>query len=652
MPRAKNIAILLGLLVVILLTTAPVSAKVITYDGTGAAGTIQDVINNTSSGDSIFLSPGTYYGNFVIDRSIVFGGLDTNNPPKIISGTSGAGVTLAADGITINGVVIDGNASYGLQVLSSNNRISSTTISGHEFGIGLKSASNNILSGNTLTGNSIGIDVDRSSRSNTFFLNTLNNTVDVFSQSVQNIWTSSRQDYQYNGQDFSGPLGNFWEGASVTDSNGDGIGDTSFSPAPSQEAIPGVTDVTDLAPLASPPSAYTLIKSASPVNATRLGDLMQPSGLQSSLQPDNLQVSENPGASPSLSIGSQPGMTPLGQPPNPLIGVLIQFWWLIPVAIMISVVGGIWYERFRRRRAPNNAPTDHLPADARNITVVKNLKGGVSPGLPEHEYTVRLPAALEKKFPDAEYIAEGGVCRVFRVRDEKNNRYVAVKVPIRFDEVTGSQFTKELNVWEGLHHKNIVELYAANIFPLPYIEMEYVESSLADLNFPFGEEKAAAIIKGVAEGLRYAHEQGIVHRDIKPGNILLTSDGTPKIADWGLSKAQGTKQSGLIGFSLEYAAPEQLAPNLYGEPGPWTDIYQMGVLFYEMLAGHVPFGGGGMGEITHAILHDEPVPALSGGRDADAINAIIAKCLRKQPQDRYASVADLLKDLKNLNWTE
>ena len=65
----------------------------------------------------------------------------------------------------------------------------------------------------------------------------------------------------------------------------------------------------------------------------------------------------------------------------------------------------------------------------------------------------------------------------------------------------------------------------------------------------------------------------------------------PKITDWGLSKAQGTKQSGLIGFSLEYAAPEQLAPNLYGEPGPWTDIYQMGVLFYEMLAGHVPFPG-------------------------------------------------------------
>ncbi|MFA7695510.1 MAG: protein kinase, partial [Methanoregula sp.] len=128
--------------------------------------------------------------------------------------------------------------------------------------------------------------------------------------------------------------------------------------------------------------------------------------------------------------------------------------------------------------------------------------------------------------------------------------------------------------------------------------------------------------------------------------------GTPKITDWGLSKVQGTKQSGLIGFSLEYAAPEQLAPNLYGEPGPWTDIFQMGVLFYEMLTGRVPFAGDGMGEITHTILHEEPVPALSGGIHARAINAIIAKCLMKRPQDRYASVADLLSDLNNLDLTK
>ena len=261
-----------------------------------------------------------------------------------------------------------------------------------------------------------------------------------------------------------------------------------------------------------------------------------------------------------------------------------------------------------------------------------------------------LPAALERKYPDAEYIAEGGVSRVFRVRDEGKQPLCRSESPDPVDEVTGTQFTKELTIWEGLHHKNIVELYGANIFPRPYIEMEYVASSLAEMHFPLDETKAASIVTGIAEGLRYAHEQGIVHRDIKPGNILLTPEGMPKITDWGLSKAQGTKQSGLIGFSLEYAAPVQLAPNLYGEPWPWTDIYQMGVLFYEMLAGHVPFAGDGMGEVTHAILHDNRA-GVSRGRSADAINAIIAKCLRKRPQDRYASVAELLKDLNNLNLT-
>jgi serine/threonine protein kinase len=246
------------------------------------------------------------------------------------------------------------------------------------------------------------------------------------------------------------------------------------------------------------------------------------------------------------------------------------------------------------------------------------------------------------------YLAEGGASRVFRAFDTGEGRNIAVKVPIRFDEVTGTQFTKELQVWQGLHHKNIVEIYAANIFPVPYIEMEYVESSLASMKFPLETDRAVEIIRGVAEGLRFAHEQGIVHRDIKPGNILIAPDGTPKISDWGLAKAEGTKQSGIIGFSLEYASPEQLAPNLYGEPGPWTDIYQLGVLFYEMLTGQVPFTGGGMGEVTHAILHDDPPLPQVSGPHADEIQAIIIRCMKKSPKDRYRSVAEILADLRKI----
>ncbi|HVN74010.1 MAG TPA: serine/threonine-protein kinase, partial [Methanoregula sp.] len=136
--------------------------------------------------------------------------------------------------------------------------------------------------------------------------------------------------------------------------------------------------------------------------------------------------------------------------------------------------------------------------------------------------------------------------------------------------------------------------------------------------------------------------------DIKPGNILIAPDGTPKITDWGLAKAEGSRQSGIIGFSLEYASPEQLAPNLFGEPGPWTDIYQLGVLFYEMLTGHVPFRGGGMGEVTHAILHDEPPPLAIEGPDAERIRSIIRKCMQKDPKDRYRSVAEILRELEGI----
>lgn len=650
MPEARHIAVFLCILFAIVIVISPVPAKVVTYDGKGSSGTIQDVINNASNGDSIFLAGGTYYGNLVIDRSLVFGALDSDNPPRIVSSGSGAGLTLSADGITINGVTITGNASYGLLVLSNNNRISSTTVVGHDHGIELKSASNNIFSDNTITGNSVGTDVDRMSRSNTFFLNSFNNTIDAISQSADTAWFSARQDYQYQGKDFSGPLGNFWTGSGATDNNGDGVGDEPFSLASAGQNSPGgAVGITDPAPLVSPPVSYTLTKSALAVNTSPLGGLEPPAGFQSSLQPDNVQAQITSGSSQSPFTGEIPsGQNHQGQLPNPVVVFLIQFWWLIPIALLISAAGGIWFER-SRRKGRDNPPTDQTPYESRNATVVKKPADTSLAGEPGQDYAVHLPAALEKKYPGAEYIAEGGVSRVFRVRDEANNRYVAVKVPIRFDEVTGSQFTKELTIWEGLHHKNIVELYGANIFPRPYIEMEYVASSLAEMHFPIDKKKAADIITGIAEGLRYAHEQGIVHRDIKPGNILLTPEGMPKITDWGLSKAQGTKQSGLIGFSLEYAAPEQLAPNLYGEPGPWTDIYQMGVLFYEMLAGYVPFAGDGMGEVTHAILHDEPAPAVSGGRSADAINAIIAKCLRKRPQDRYTSVADLLKDLKRLD---
>jgi len=627
----------------------PVSATVYTYDGNGNTSSIQDLINTTANGDSVYLAGGKYFENLQITRSIVFGALDTNDLPEIVtSRASEAGITLASDGITINGIIISGEADEGLLVASSNNRVSTITVGGLSRGISLKSARNNVFSGNTLVNNSVGIELDRSSRSNTFYLNSLNNTRDVKVQSADNTWDSDRQIYQYAGREYTGQVGNLWAGYTGTDDNGDGIGDSVYTVQSEQsDVFSPITGsvVTDRAPLVSPPASYTLIGAANPFNTSLMEGIVRPPDLsalqqqQGNTQQGNLPASSGPAPAGSVNPSSVQ---------NPFFPYLVQYWWVIPIAIIISAGAGIWFERKWRRREPV-AGRENAMNPSRNITVVKNtLPQAADGGQDQLHYTAHLPPALERKYPDAEYIAEGGVSRVFRAWDEKEGREVAVKVPIRFDEVTGSQFTKELHVWEGLHHKNIVEIYAANIFPVPYIEMEYVKSDLAAMRFPLETKQAVTIVKGVAEGLRYAHEQGIVHRDIKPGNIMITPDGIPKISDWGLSKAEGTKQSGLIGFSLEYAAPEQLAPNLYGEPGPGTDIYQLGVLFYEMLAGHVPFRGGGMGEVTHAILHDEPLPLVLEGQDAALIGDIIKKCMAKKPQDRYGSVSLLLDDLRKV----
>jgi eukaryotic-like serine/threonine-protein kinase len=651
-------------IILILLVAPQVSGQVYIYNGTG--GSIQDLINSSANGDSIFIPAGVYTGNLIIDRPIAFGALDTGHPPEIVSVDGMSGITLTADGVTLNGVVISGKARAGLGILSNNNRVSGITADGFQLGIVLRNAANNIVSDNTITNNSIGIVVDRSSRTNTFYLNEFWNTEDVSVQSTGNLWYSSRQDYKYNGQEWSGPVGNYWKKYTGQDSNGNGVIDTTYTFQSSSQGGDQVGDqavqiveITDRAPLVSLPSSYELVRSAAPFNATQVRGLVGSPGFTSETQPPDLPAgSSDAGQSPPTAGGysTPPGAS--GSPPllGPFPGILIQFWWVIAIIIGLSLVAGVWVERSRRKTATVQGDTFPQTASPRNVTMVNRpgLSVPAGTGQPEQSYyTAHLPPALEKRYPDAEYMGEGGVGRVFRVFDRDENRYIAVKTPIRFDEVTGQQFTRELHVWQGLHHKNIVEIYAANVFPMPYIEMEFIEKSLADLKFPLPPAQATAIVRGIADGLRYAHERGIVHRDIKPENILITEDGIPKITDWGLAKAMtDTKKTGMISFSLNYAAPEQLAPNMYGEAGEWTDIYQLGVLYYEMVTGRLPFCGAGMGEVTQAILHNVPQTPELEGADADAISRIILKCLAKKPSDRYHTVAEIITDLETITAPE
>jgi len=382
----------------------PVSATVYTYDGNGNASSIQDLINTTANGDSVYLAGGTYFENLQITRSIVFGALDTNNLPEIVTSRgSEAGITLVSDGITINGIIISGEADVGLLVASSNNRVSTITVGGLPRGISLKSARNNVFSGNSLVNNSVGIELDRSSRSNTFYLNALNNTQDVKVQSADNTWDSDRQIYQYAGREYTGQVGNFWAGYTGTDDNNDGIGDTVYTIQSEQSDVFGPTTgtgVTDRAPLVSPPEAYTLVGAANPFNTSLMEGIMRPpdvSVLQQ--QQGNTQQGNQP-----VSSGPAPAGTvdPSAAIQNPFFPYLVQYWWVIPLAIIISAGAGIWFERKWRRRVPV-AGRDEAVNPSRNITVVKNtLPQAADGGQDQLHYAAHLPPALERKYPDAE----------------------------------------------------------------------------------------------------------------------------------------------------------------------------------------------------------------------------------------------------------
>jgi len=253
-----------------------------------------------------------------------------------------------------------------------------------------------------------------------------------------------------------------------------------------------------------------------------------------------------------------------------------------------------------------------------------------------------LPQEMADRYTASEFIGKGGFARVFKVQ-KSDGSWVALKIPISLDAATGRSFITELQNWTTLVHENIVRVNDYNIMPFPYFELELCDGTLAELEKPVPPEHAAWLIFSICEGLKYAHARGILHRDLKPQNIMLR-DGVPKISDWGLSKVM--MQSGTTttsgGFTAYYAAPEQITNKPKDER---TDIWQIGVILYELVTGRLPFTGESMVEIGMAIATKTPERPGAVHPDAELLDGIIQKCLEKDPDQRYRSVIDLQKDL-------
>jgi serine/threonine-protein kinase len=254
-------------------------------------------------------------------------------------------------------------------------------------------------------------------------------------------------------------------------------------------------------------------------------------------------------------------------------------------------------------------------------------------------------------------LGRGGMGVVYKARHLRLNRTVALKMLLAGAYATPherARFQREAEAVAGLRHANVVQVHdVADHEGRPYFTMEFVEGgSLAQklAGTPQPARQAAGLLATLAGAVQVAHQGGVVHRDLKPANILLTGDGTPKIADFGLARhVDGGPTLTLSGARLgtpSYMAPEQVIGKA-GTLGPAVDIWALGAILYELLTGRPPFRAETALETERQVIAEEPVPPsrLNTKVPLD-LETICLKCLRKDPARRYPSAAALADDLQ------
>ncbi|MBI2808293.1 MAG: protein kinase [Planctomycetes bacterium] len=253
-------------------------------------------------------------------------------------------------------------------------------------------------------------------------------------------------------------------------------------------------------------------------------------------------------------------------------------------------------------------------------------------------------------------IDQGGMGIVYEARQTDLGRTVAIKMMSagRLRPKYLARFRAEAAAAAHLQHPNFVQIFeVGDIQGRPFFSMEFISGgSLADLltKQPFNARDAAHLVETLARAIHTAHKRGIVHRDLKPSNIMLTEEGTPKIADFGLAKrldadTDHTRTGEVLG-TPSYMAPEQ-AEGKKDRIGPATDIYALGAVLYELLAGKPPFQGINPLDALRQVVNVDPTPpsAFAPQTPRD-LEAICLKCLEKSPAQRYASALELADDLR------
>src|SRR5918999_2330112 len=263
---------------------------------------------------------------------------------------------------------------------------------------------------------------------------------------------------------------------------------------------------------------------------------------------------------------------------------------------------------------------------------------------------------LGRRYRLREKVGEGAASEVYRADDQRLGRQVAIKLPhtqLTADRAFRRRFSAEARAAATLSHPNVVSVYDMGGAPQGglFIAMEYVDGrTLADLlaeRRRLDPSEALDIARQVCAGLQAAHDRGLIHRDVKPGNILIGRDGIVRLADFGIAKAldatSAMTQPGTVFGTASYLAPEQA---LGAAVGPATDVYAVGVILFEMLAGARPFSGESATGVAFQHVHAAPPRLSESVPDVHPmLEDIVRRCLEKDPADRYPSARALMGEL-------
>jgi serine/threonine-protein kinase len=264
------------------------------------------------------------------------------------------------------------------------------------------------------------------------------------------------------------------------------------------------------------------------------------------------------------------------------------------------------------------------------------------------------------RFQIRSHMAQGGMADIYRAYDLMSGQEVVLKIPNKMligDPAQYERFQRELEVINQLHHPAIQKgLGSGQYNRTPYLVTAFIDGrsmrEVIDREAPMPPERAIPLIRKIAEGMAYCHANNVIHRDLKPENILITQDDQPVILDFGLALTKGSRRVTYANFTPTAGTPDYMSPEqIEGQRGDArTDVYAVGTMLYELLAGHLPFAGDSYEAVIAQHLRgaiprlDRQQPGIS-----PQLAAVAARTLQRDPEERYPDMNALIHDLDNLD---